>query len=389
MHLTVSKKINIYCYLLYALYGIITLTIFGFGVYFLEEFQFSFIAIGTTIAISSLIASILQPVLGRLEDIKQYSWKNILIILSAIMLIASLGIFIAPKFLLILLFGVMVITLGCMYPFLNSAVFYYHHKGIETNFGISRGFASLSYMIFSIVIGFMLLHSSKIVINYFSVVALIIMILVLYLLPYYGSYESKIDRSKKLKDTVLFKYPMFLFCVISITLFMIFHNMLMGYLINIFQNVGGNIQDVSFANSLGALLELPTMFLFFKIIEKVSVKKLLIFASFCFIIRSLILLFAHNPMGIYFSFFFQILTYAIIIPASVQITDDIMNKKEKFEGQAIIGSTMTLGAIFAHFLGGTILQQYDVNMMLIVLVVITVLGFIFAVISMRYDQKTL
>ena len=388
MHLTKTKKINIYCCLLYALYGIITLTVFGFGVYFLEEFKFSYIAIGTTIAISSLIASLLQPVLGRLEDIKQYSWKNILIVLSIIMLIASLGIFIAPKFLLILLFGIMVITLGCMYPFLNSAVFYYQHKGIQTNFGIARGFASLSYMIFAIALGAMLLHYSTMIINYFSAITLIIIILVLYLLPYYGSYESKIDRSKKLKDTVLFKYPMFLFCVISITLFMVFHNMFMGYLINIFQNVGGNIQDVSFANSLGALLELPAMFLFFKIMEKVSVKKLIIFASFCYIIRSLIVLFAHNSLGIYLSFFFHMLSFAIIIPASVELTDEIMNEKEKFEGQAIIGSTMTLGAIFAHFLGGTILQQYDVHTMLIALVVITVLGCIFALISMRYDKKS-
>lgn len=369
------------------MYGIVTLTTLGFGVYFLEHFGFSFIGIGTAMAVSSLIASILQRGLGRLQDARQYSWKNILIVLNIIMLISSLAIFIAPPFMLLILFGVIVVAVGCMYPFLNSAVFYYQHNGIQTNFGVSRGFASLSYMIGAIIMGNMLLYFGVMVINYFSAISLIIMIAVLYMLPYYGSYETE-NRRSKLKDSVLLKYPMFLFCFIAVTLFMIFHNMFMGYLINIFENVGGNIQDVSIANSLGALLELPTMFLFSRIMEKVSVKKLIIFASFCYIIRALIVLFAHSTAGIYLSFLFHMLSFAIIIPASVQLTDEIMDKDEKYEGHTLIGSTLTFGAIFSYFIGGSIIDTYGVNTMLVVLVAITVAGCIFSLIAMRQDIKS-
>lgn len=42
-NLTKTNKVNIYYYALYALYAIITLSIVGYGVYFLENLGFSYI----------------------------------------------------------------------------------------------------------------------------------------------------------------------------------------------------------------------------------------------------------------------------------------------------------------------------------------------------------
>ena len=160
MFLNNSNRINISCWALFILYALLTLTLLGYGVYFLKNLGFQYIEIGLTIGISALLSSIIQPLIGRLADIRQYSWKNILIVLSLIMLMASLGIFVAPIWLLIYLFGVMVIILGCLYPFLNNAVFYYENYGIQTNYGISRGFGSLSYMIFAAIVGAMLIGNN-------------------------------------------------------------------------------------------------------------------------------------------------------------------------------------------------------------------------------------
>ncbi len=381
------NKINLNCWALYCIFAVFTLTIFGYGVYFLTTLGFSYIVIGMTIGISALLSSIIQPLIGRFADIRQYSWKNILIVLNVIMLISSLGIFVVPHYLLIFLFSLMVIVLGAMYPFLNTAVFYYENRGIETNFGVSRGFASLSYMIFSAIVGFILVDKNNVmIINLFTVISAVLMLFLIYSLPYYGSNVDVKNKSKKFKNNVLLKYPIFTLIFISMALFMVFHNIFLCYMINIFENVGGNISDVAAANSIGALLELPAMFLFVKILEKVSVKKLIIIASFLYVVRSLVILTAKDPMGIYISLILHMFTFAIIIPASVHFTDEIIGEEDKYEGQAFMGATLTIGLIVANFLGGHILQLFDVYLLLVSLVIITVLGCIFALSSMFVDK---
>lgn len=383
MYLAKINKINVFFWILYAIYAIFTLDIFGYGVYFLNHLGFEYVEIGLAIGISALIASIIQPLIGRLADIKQYSWRDILIVLTVIMIVASFGIFIAPKNLLIFLFSLMVIIVGCVYPFLNSGVFYYENYGIETNFGVSRGFASLSYMIFAAITGFILVGNNVMVINVFTAISAIVMIIILYLFPYYGSSITVKNESKGLKNNVLFRYPLFTLIFISVTLFMIFNSLFMCYLINIFENVGGNISDVAFANSLGALLELPTMFLFTRILKRVSANKLLIGATLLYVVRSFMVLTAQNTMEIYISILLQMFTYAIIIPASVHLTDEMMHDEDKNEGQAFIGATITIGLIFANLLGGNLMQFFDVGLLLVALVVISVLGSLFALATLK------
>lgn len=386
MNLTRANKVNIYCYALYGLYATITLSIVGYGVYFLESFGFSYMEIGMTTGIAALISSIIQPLIGRLADIRQYSWKNILIILVVIMLMSSLAIFIVPDSYIIFLFGLIVITLGCVYPFLNAGVFYYESHGIKTNFGVSRGFGSLTYTVVAALLGFMLSKSNVMIINWYSVVACFIMLLVVSSLPYYGSIQSEENKTKKGKRNVLLKYPMFALIFISVTLFMIFHNVYMSYMISIFENVGGNITDVAIANSLGAFLELPTMFLFYKLLERFSAKQLVIIASICYVVRSLMIYAATDPMGIYLSLILHMVTFAIIIPACVHVTDEIMSEEDKYEGQAFAGATLTIGVIFANLLGGNILQLYGVNVLLIILVAITVIGCLFALATLFFRE---
>ena len=396
MNLMKINKINVYCYAFFAIYAVITLSVFGFGVYFLEEMGFSYVAIGMTIGLSALIASIIQPLIGRFADIKQYSWKNILIAFAVIMLICSLGIYIAPHSLLIILFGINIIVFGCMYPFINQAVFYYEDHGIKTNFGVSRGFGSLAYMIFASVLGVLLAKTNIMIINTFTLVSSIAMLIVLYLAPYYGSNIDNDDgtgssenkrKTKGFRNNVIIKYPIFTLAFIAVTLLMVFHNIFMAYMIDIFKNVGGTVTDVALASSIAAFLELPTMFLFAKLLERISAKKLIVIASLFYVARSVIILIANTTTGIYISLVLQMVSFAIMIPASVHLTNELMADEDKYEGQSFMGSTQTIGIIFGNFIGGNILQFFDVDLLLIVLVILTVMGSLFALSTLVVGEK--
>lgn len=255
--------------------------------------------------------------------------------------------------------------------------FYYTNHGIETKFGVARGFGSLTFTVFASVIGFSLIKSNFMIIPLFSLISSVLSIIVLYLLPYYG-FEHQSAGNKDFRKNIFTKYPTFTLILISLVFLMIFQNLFECYMINIIENVGGNISNVGVSNSIAAFLELPVMFFFIKILNKSSAKNLIIISSVFYIIRSLTIVFATDITGIYLSQILQIVTFAIILPASVHFAYDEIDENDQYEAQAYLGSTITIRLIFANFIGGNVLQLYDIHALLIILVILTVLGAIFA-----------
>ena len=125
-----KNKINCYCYLLFGLFFIIFLTIYSYGVFFLKNLGISYAHIGLIIGISALVASILQPLLGRAVDTYHFSWQKILIFLNIVIIIAVLAMFLLQNVWCSIMFSIMIIVSGVMYPFINYSPFYYENNGI-------------------------------------------------------------------------------------------------------------------------------------------------------------------------------------------------------------------------------------------------------------------
>lgn len=185
---------------------------------------------------------------------------------------------------------------------------------------------------------------------------------------------------------ILIKYPIFTLIFIALIFITTFQNLFECYMINVFENIGGNISNVGVANSISSVLELPVMFLFLKILNKVSAKNLIILASIFYVIRSVLIFLAVNPFEIYLSQTLQLVTFAIILPASVHFTNELVDENDQYEAQAFLGATITIGLIFATVLGGDILQFYDINILLLMLVVLTVFGSIFALTTLLFNE---
>lgn len=380
-----NRKTNICCYLLFGLLFIIMLTVYGYGVYFLKNLGLSYVDIGTTIAISALLASILQPILGRIADTYHYPWQRILLILNLILIISILSMFILPNNHSYLMFALMIIASGCMYPFITYSPFYYEHHGIKTNFGVARGFGSLTFTVFALIIGFALRDMNFMVIPLFSLASSIMMMIIICLLPDYG-YKDNFEK-RDFRKNIFSKYPVFTLFLVSLIFLMTFQNLFECYMINIIENVGGNISNVGISNSLAAVLELPVMFFFIKILDKADAKKLIIIASLFYIVRSIMICFAQDIVIIYLSQILQMLTFALIVPASVHLTNDMIEDNDQYEAQAFLGATVTVGLIFANFIGGNVLQLYGIDVLLQVLVLLTVLGSVFALITLAFNDK--
>ena len=382
----ISKKsqINACCYALFGLFFILLLTQYGYGVYFLNKIGYPYVEIGLTIGLSALISSILQPIIGRLVDTYRISWHRILLVVNILIALCSILMFLIPTAYIGLVFGLIIVETGCMYPFINYSPFYYEKNGFESNFGIARGFGSLTFTVFSLIIGF-IISGNMMIIPMFSLVCSILIGIITILLPDYGIQSEKKERKKI--THIISKYPMFVLIVLSMIFFMTFQNMFECYMINILENVGGNISNLGISNSIAAILELPVLFLFVKILNRVSAQKLVIVASLFYILRAIMMLLAQNTYEIYLAQTLQILTYAIIIPATVHLTADSIDDNDQYEAQALLSATTTIGLIFASIIGGNILQLYDINLLMICLVVLTVIGCAFGCSTLLFKKK--
>ncbi len=383
MFISKENKINCYCYILFGLYFIINLSFYGYGVYFLESFKIPYIVIGITIGVSALITSILQPILGRFIDVHHYSWQKILLILNLIIIISVILMSLTQLY--ILFFALILIASTGMYPFVVNSVFYYESYGIKTNFGVARGFGALTFCIFSFILGFALNDSGVWILLLLTLISSILMIITIFLLPDYGF--SQKEQNEKSKSNILTKYPAFALLLISMVMFMTFQNMFECYMIDIIENVGGSVVNVGISNSISSVLEIPVMFLFLKILKRVPAKNLIMIAGIFYILRAFLIFQAHDTFGIYLSQVFQMLTFAIISPATVHFTNEMMEDIDQYEGQALLGSTITIGLIFANFVGGNVLQFYNINILLIILIVLTVIGFVFTFLTNIFKNK--
>lgn len=369
-----NTKLNIYCYLLFGLLFIILLTQYGFGVYFLSNIGLNYSEIGFLFAISALLSACIQPVLGRLIDSHHYSWKNILLVLDLLIIISLVIMFFLP--IKAILFAVVIVLAGCMVPLINYAPFYYKNYNYETNFGVSRGFGALSFTIFSSIIGFTI-TGNVMVLMVFALVSAVIMFFVIYKIPYHG-FKSKIKENKKFYN-ILSKYPMFILILIAMVFLMTFQNLFECYMINILENIGGTVKSVGISNSISAFLEIPVMFLFLKIFSRFNSRNLVIMASIFYVIRAVLIFFAQDPLHIYVSQILQMFSYAIIIPATAHLTVELIDPEDQFEAQAFLAATLTIGLILANVIGGNVIQTYGVNLLLMILVILCIIGCLFAV----------
>ena len=118
------------------------------------------------------------------------------------------------------------------------------------------------------------------------------------------------------------------------------------------------------------------------ILKKLSAKKLLIISGAAFFVKILILVFATGMAHMYISQSFQILAYAVFIPAGAYYVSTTMEELDQVKGQAFITSAITIGGVFSNFISGYILDHFSIRVMLTVGSIICGVGVIVGFIAM-------
>lgn len=364
--------------------------VISFASVFLLSKDYTNTEIGIILALSSIAAVILQPILADMVDRRE---KKPLIMLSNIVAVGlilgtfSLYFFEKKSITLTIIFIVIAAFMSSLQPIITSIAFYYSSARNPINFGVSRSVGSVAYAAMTSILGSMVYKYGTQSIPTAGIIILILLIVSLLITEKISKKNESeddiehvdIDKIEKVQQIITLKDFIIRnknFVIFSFAVMLIFfqNSVLNNYLIQIIKNVGGNSNQMGQLFSFMAILELPGLFFFSKIRKKLSCQFMLKLSSVAFVFKIFLTYMAGSVGFIYLAFLFQIISFPLFISSCVHLVDEVMDKNEAVKGQSLITATMTIGMVFASFIGGKILDLSGASMLLLVSTGLTILG---------------
>lgn len=349
-------------------------------------------------ALSNILAIILQPSLGALLDrIKKISVKTVLMIMSVICLALLAGlIFLDGGLLWMAVFYVGIVALLLtMQPLVNTLTFEYINAGYNVSFGITRAMGSICFAILSPILGGWVTRFSTEVIPITCVALFVGFLLIVLTFP-------KVDKDRNSQSMAeataehtmpasgtgfLRKYERFISFLLGISCLFLFHTVINNYLPQIFHSLGGNDTDFGVSLTIAAVCELPAFLGFNFLISKFSNQFLLKIASVFYALRSIVFLLAASVWMVNLGQVLQGISFAIFIPASVYYINKLMREEDKAKGQTFVTASITLGSVFGSIIGGWLLDKSGIFGMLAFAAAGAVIGCLFIIYSVRKPKK--
>lgn len=383
--MSVKITINNRYMALQGLYWMLFCVSSGFISLYLQGRGLSNGGIGTVTAIFGILAALLQPVLGGITDrSNRLTWRHMILILAIPYLaICVIMPFIPGAWAGAIFMGLLILLGNTIMPFINTAHYHYSHQGEFINFGVARGIGSGLYAVLALVIGFLAERYGIEMVPVTGILIASLFTLVVFRMPSSRELTEKAPREKVLQKGFLLRYPAFTFMLLATLLMLTAHNILNTYLLQIIQSVGGNSSQLGIALAIQAVVEVPVLFGFSRLLKHFRPKTLMLIAAVGFALKAFMYALSGSVSMIYLIQIAQMLSFAIFASASVYYTSEAIPKEDQASGQAYMTSMMTVGTVLGSLSGGWILELSGMTTMLSVNVIIAMVGVGFALISVK------
>lgn len=357
--------------------------------------------IGLILAFTNIFSAILQPVIaGYADRTRKSALRYTISIMLFICLSLSFIMVVSPSVMFVTasLYFILLTVMLTIHPLINSLGMNYINEGIPINFGFARGMGSLAYAVMSFILGAAVEKYGTDILPYAFILlfGFTFIFTITFKMKHTASMEpivvempdenlniNKADGSNLSIAGFMRKYHRFSFYLLGVILIFISFNIINIYMIKIVQNVGGNEATMGSAFAIAAILELPVMLSFTKIITKYHTASLLKLAGLFFTIKAFITLISSSVGMIYFAQSFQMLSYAIFIPGSIYYVNKVIDKSDMVKGQAFTTAATTLGGVGGSLIGGLILSASSVTQMLVIGVIISLAGTLIILLSVE------
>ncbi len=379
----------------------------SFASVFLLARGYSSSQIGGTLAAANILAVVLQPMVADLADrVKRLSLIGITEILTIMMMAVTVGLFIfdGRTAALCTTFVLLIAWHTVLHPLFNSLTFKLEECGVAINFGVARSMGSLAYSALVAVLGTLVEERGILVLPITG--EIILAMLLISLIFTKKSYDQarqinekkvpaaaekpngKDEESINLWQFIKNNKPFFLVNLGVIGLYFS-NSILNNYMMQIVASVGGSSQDMGWILSLMAFLEIPTMICFNFLRKKFSCQLLIKTAAVGFTAKIGICYLAGSVAMIFVAQVFQLVSFALFLPAMVHFIDEVMRKGEAVKGQALFTTMITITTVFSSLIGGMIIDASGAKMLTMVSTLATAAGAVIIIAAVdRVKPKT-
>lgn len=353
--------------------------VMSFAAAFLLEKGLPASMVGILLASGNLLSCVFQPILADRADRMGgniLKWLIFGLTAFSICCFVSTVVFELPLMMMGFLFLLGVFTFDAMNPLNNAICVMYNANGYRINYGMGRGIGAFAFSLAALGIGRLMADYGADWMIWISAVLLVLNIVFILGFPNVEKVVSEeVTPIESCSIAVFFKrYRMYCVSLLGVMFLAMFHAMSENYLIEIVRPLGGDSGSVGIALFIATAVEMPVIVFFDKVREKITDNWLLKLSGVFFLLKAILFLLAPNVTAIYMIQVMQTVTYCFLAPTQLFYANNKINPVDMVKGQAFITASYTLGCACGNFLGGQLLEWFDVTALLMAGVVIAAIG---------------
>ncbi len=371
-------------------------TIHAYAAVYLLSHGFTNTEVGLILALSNILSAVLQPfIAGIIDKPGPLTNRRYILISVAVIALGSILLLTVPggKAMIFVVYTLLYTVQFVYQPVVTALNFEYEKAGCDIYFGLARGLGSAGFAVTSAFIGRIVENKGA---NVLLIADLVIMALSAVAVYTFMKPETEVEIEDTSKEEngvahnnmIEFArtYPSFMLFLLATICFFFAHNMINDFLIQIIRSLGGAETELGYATFLAALLELPVMAVIGVVLKKVSAGRLMVFSGVAFFIKTMILVFAVQLFAVFISQSFQMLAYAVFVPASAYLVSGTMEELDQVKGQAYVSSAITVGGVFSNLICGRILDSFGVKQMLVTGAAVCGVGVLISIAALMSDR---
>ncbi len=381
-----EKELNIDYSLLQITYWVTSAVVFCFTTVFLQFRGYSNYEIGIVFALGNIIGFVIQPLIAGYVDRSDRRTLLRCIRLTAVLaVLLMLAVYLLPSDSISLIGSYALLVAGntLLNPLCISLSFYIESWGCGINFSRARALGSLSYAACNVILGMLVQRvSANAVPMAFILFSALLGLTTLPFIPGDRAHRAaapenhaqvKAEKSSGLLEFAWENKRFMLFLLGTATLYFT-HGMIGNFMIEFIRNIGGSSEDMGNVLAFMTVVEVPVMLLFSRLTRRFKCSSLLRFAVIMFSVKELMIYLASSIPALYAAEALQAFSFALFVPASVRYVDEVIAKHNAVKGQAFVTSMITLGSIFASYIGGLLLDSSTPKFTLLIGVIVSAVG---------------
>lgn len=381
-----EKKLNIYYSFLQIAYWVTSAVVFCFTTVFLQFRGYSNYEIGIVFAVGNIIGFVSQPLIaGYIDRSDRRTLLRCIRITAVLAVLLMLAVYFLPSgsVSLIVAYALLVAGNTLLNPLCISLSFYIESWGCGINFSRARALGSLSYAVCNVILGMLVQRvSENAVPTAFILFSSLLGLATLLFVPVDRAHriaaperrmQSASEKPSGLLEFARENKRFMLFLLGTATLYFT-HGMIGNFMIEFIRSIGGGSEDMGNVLAFMTVVEVPVMLLFGRLTQRFKCSSLLRFAVIMFTVKELMIYLASSLPALYAAEALQAFSFALFVPASVRYVDEVIAKHNAVKGQAFVTSMMTLGSIFASYIGGLLLDTSTPGFTLLVGVIVSAVG---------------